>query len=947
MGLALAARLVDTADRQDIGGAAVCLGMNGAQFRLDAGHADAGDARVHAGEELGHQGARQADRLEIAPPPIGRDHRNPHLRHDFQQALVDGVAEVGDGLLGAGLAEQPARRPVQDRLLRQPGVDRGRADPDQHREVMRVQALGRAHVERAEGAQAARHQPAVGGRGRQDHRHGDIVRIRGLVGQDDVAGAGADRFLRLPAHPVEGLTQGAGAAVGREHTIDHPVAVAEGLGQALELAVRDHRAFQGDDLGLARALVEHVLQVAEAGLQAHHPVLAQAVDGRVGDLAEVLPEEVAQRPVEVREHRRRGVVAHRADGLLGVLGHRVEDGLQLLDRIAGGDLAAAQLGAPVEPGLGLTLDLVRDLDDLLDPFRIRLGGGQLVLELGVVQQPASRQVDGQHLARAEATLLADRALVGRHHADLGAGNHQPVAGDDVAHGAQPVAVHPDANPAPVGHGQRGGAVPRLHHRVGIGIHRPPGFRHRLAVRPRLRHQHGLGHRRAAPGPHHDLEHRVQRGAVGRAVGDDRLDVLGQLAKEARRHADLVAPHPVHVALQGVDLAVVGQHPERLRQPPLREGVGGIALVVDGEGRDETRLLEVGVELGHLLGQHHALVDQRATRQRADVEARDLRLRHRLLDAPPDHVEFALEGLLVDPLGVRDQDLLDGGPGDVGLLAQHGDVHRHLAPAVDVVAEPQHLGLDDGAAGLLGIEIGPRQEHLADRQQRVLGLVAGAPDLIPEEVHGDLQMDARTIAGLAVGVDGAPVPDRLQGGAGVLDHVAPGPAVDGGDQADAAGGVLGVGQIHAVAGEAVAFRLVGVNPALVDDAACHGINPRVGRLWRRPRRFRPPLPVGFAGDRGRGCGRVSPGEGVGGEARGASRAFRRRRPDGRLSGPTPPPSTSARDGPISRAESDLRGEPARCRQTPSARGATSPAAGAARSWSARSRSAATRRSRCRP
>jgi ribosomal protein S4E len=40
-----------------------------------------------------------------------------------------------------------------------------------------------------------------------------------------------------------------------------------------------------------RVLVQHVLEVAEARLEAHHPVFAQAVDGRVRHLAEVLPED--------------------------------------------------------------------------------------------------------------------------------------------------------------------------------------------------------------------------------------------------------------------------------------------------------------------------------------------------------------------------------------------------------------------------------------------------------------------------------------------------------------------------------------------------------------------------------------------------------------------------------------------------------------------------------
>ena len=134
-----------------------------------------------------------------------------------------------------------------------------------------------------------------------------------------------------------------------------------------------------------------------------------------------------------------------------------------------------------------------------------------------------------------------------------------------------------------------------------------------------------------------------------------------------------------------------------------------------------------------------------------------------------------------------------------------------------------LGLDDGAAGLLSGKVGARQEDLADRQQGVLRLVPGAPDLLPEEGDRDLHMDAGAVAGLAVGIDRAPVPHRLQGGDAVRDHLAPGQPVDGGNQPDTARGVLLLGQIHAVTGQAVAGRLVGLDPALVDNGSGHWIS----------------------------------------------------------------------------------------------------------------------------
>ena len=151
------------------------------------------------------------------------------------------------------------------------------------------------------------------------------------------------------------------------------------------------------------------------------------------------------------------------------------------------------------------------------------------------------------------------------------------------------------------------------------------------------------------------------------------------------------------------------------------------------------------------------------------------------------------------VAAADHDLLDLGPRGVGLLADHRDVDRHLAPAVDRVAEAQDLGLDDGAAALLRAEIGARQEDHADRDAADLrGLAARIAHVVAEEVLRDLDMDAGAVAGLAVGIDRAAMPDRLQRIDAGHHHVAPRLAVERHDEADAAGVDL-LGGIVAVGG----------------------------------------------------------------------------------------------------------------------------------------------------
>ena len=109
------------------------------------------------------------------------------------------------------------------------------------------------------------------------------------------------------------------------------------------MRVADKGAVERYDLGLCAAFIQHVLEVAESCLQTHHPEFAQTVDWRVGDLTKVLAEEMAQRAVFFGQNRAWGVIPHGRQRFFAILGHWGEDVLQLFDRIASCDLAAAQV----------------------------------------------------------------------------------------------------------------------------------------------------------------------------------------------------------------------------------------------------------------------------------------------------------------------------------------------------------------------------------------------------------------------------------------------------------------------------------------------------------------------------------------------------------------------------------------------------------------------------
>ena len=239
---------------------------------------------------------------------------------------------------------------------------------------------------------------------------------------------------------------------------------------------------------------------------------------------------------------------------------------------------------------------------------------------------------------------------------------------------------------------------------------------------------------------------------------------------------------------------MSQHAERLRQPPRRERVGRIALMVQRETRDEPFVKQVRIEGRELFGQEHALVDQRPAGQRTDVEVANVFLARAVLDPLPDDEQVALEFFHIRVGGPFDHDLLDLGPRGGRFFSQGRKIDRNLAPAINGITELQDFSLNDKPAAFLGFQIGARQECHTHRNRPVAGGVTGAADMIAEKVLRDFDQDAGAVPGHAVGIDRASVPQRLQSLDPGFDNLAARLAVDRGDQTDAAG-IAPVG-IHA-------------------------------------------------------------------------------------------------------------------------------------------------------
>ncbi len=188
------------------------------------------------------------------------------------------------------------------------------------------------------------------------------------------------------------------------------------------------------------------------------------------------------------------------------------------------------------------------------------------------------------------------------------------------------------------------------------------------------------------------------------LGNDGHEVAFHTRECVAGEVRFVAAHEVDVAAQRIDFAVMRDDAEGLREVPRGRGIGGETLVEHREITDETRVVEVGVKRGELLGFEQAFINDRARGKRTDIEVADGAGAHGVFDAAADEVEVALGARLVLLRLAGDDNLLDFGARFVGDVANHLGHDRHLPPAVDFIAKAQDFGFDNGAAKFLRGEI---------------------------------------------------------------------------------------------------------------------------------------------------------------------------------------------------------------------------------------------------
>ena len=433
----------------------------------------------------------------------------------------------------------------------------------------------------------------------------------------------------------------------------------------------------------------------------------------------------------------------------------------------------------------------------VQPLVVGMLGGELALDLLVLDDPVLVGVDEEHPARLEPALADDAGGVEVEHADLGGEDDEAVVGDPVATRAQAVAVEHGTDLRAVGEHDAGRPVPRLHQHGVELVERPTLPVHLLVVLPGLgdHHQDRVGQRPAAHVE--QLEDLVEARGVGGARRTDREEAVEVAGNQVGVEQRLAGPHPVAVAHHGVDLAVVGDVAERVGQRPAREGVGREAGVHDGQRRGDPLVGQVGEDPVELVGGEHALVEQGARAQRAEV---DLGLE---LGPLAQAERAALQRHAGQAgTGCGEEQLAEQRHHAAGGRAERLRVDRYVAPAED--CQPLGLGelldLLTGLGDLVGVTL---EERRAD------GVRARAREV---EVHdraqegvGDLEQDAGAVAGVRLGARCPAVVEVAQRRQRLRHDVVAGLTGERGHEGDAAGVVLEARVVEPLGGRASMHR----------------------------------------------------------------------------------------------------------------------------------------------
>ncbi|SPU68132.1 Uncharacterised protein [Brucella neotomae] len=391
----------------------------------------------------------------------------------------------------------------------------------------------------------------------------------------------------------------------------------------------------------------------------------------------------------------------------------------------------------------------------------------LRLDFLIGDDAAFFHVDQQHAARLKTPLPDDLFFIDRQDACFRSQNDEIVFRHDIACRPQAVAVQHRADLAAIGEGDSGRAIPRLHECCMIFVERAALIRHQLVARPCFRDQHHHGMCKAVAALMQEFERIVETGRIRLALIGNWPELGNIVAEQFAIDRSLARRHPVDIAAQRVDFAVMGDHAVGVGKTPGRKGVGGKTLVHQRHRAFKAGVFQVQIISADLIGQEHALIDHRAGRHGHDIETLIVAV-ILLIDAVGDdlaqHEQAALEIVVgFQHRAAPDEDLHMErlGGRDRRSLGKRRIIDRHVAEADEGLA----FGGDHFPDDLfrMGAQIRvARHENIADAiVTRLRQVYALTRHFLAKEAIWNLHQNARTVAHQRIGADSTTMGEVFQ------------------------------------------------------------------------------------------------------------------------------------------------------------------------------------------
>ena len=253
------------------------------------------------------------------------------------------------------------------------------------------------------------------------------------------------------------------------------------------------------------------------------------------------------------------------------------------------------------------------------PFSVRFLRSDGALDLFIGNNAAFGCIDKEHPTGLQ-TVFSEYALgLYVENAHFGCHDDQVVPGDVVARRAQSVAVKHGTDLRAVGEGNRRGAVPGLHQTAVIFVKRLFFGLHAPVARPGLGNDHHCGMSKRAAGENKKFEYVVENAGVASIFQNNRVDIFDGVAEHPGENILLPGLHPVDVAPERVDLAVMAEKAVWMSPIPAREGIGAETRVHHGDGAFHILIVQLGIIGPYLLGKQHALIDNGFAGETRNIE----------------------------------------------------------------------------------------------------------------------------------------------------------------------------------------------------------------------------------------------------------------------------------------------------------------------------------------